>query len=363
MRIGSRQVGRGQPPYIIAEIGVNHDGDPEQAIVLVDVAAKCGADAVKFQLFEARRLMSATSSLASYQARAGESDPVEMLRRLELSVEQLAPVVARAHARGICAIVTVFSEELVQSADRLAWDAYKTASPDVINKPILEALARTSRPLIVSTGAATLEEVGRAVDWLRTRWDRLALLHCVSCYPTPPEYASLPAMADLAGLFDGPIGYSDHTDQIDTGALAVRIGASILEKHITYNRTAQGPDHAMSLAPDQFEEYVRLARNAFGDRSRIDTTDPRLVIRRKAVLEVEEDVRRVSRQSVVANRDIRKGERLRRADLTLKRPGDGLPPYKLEDLVGGVAARDIPANRPLYEEDIENAVLWSAGVM
>ena len=163
MRIGHRDIGTGHKPYIIAELGVNHDGDPARALELTDIAADCGVDAIKLQYFEADRLMSRGSRLADYQQRAGEHDPVAMLRRLELNIDQMAPVVQHAHKRGLHAIVTVFSAELIESACRLPWDAFKTASPDIIHLPLFESLIATGRPLIVSTGASTIDEIQRTV--------------------------------------------------------------------------------------------------------------------------------------------------------------------------------------------------------
>jgi N-acetylneuraminate synthase/N,N'-diacetyllegionaminate synthase len=360
MKIAERFIGPGHAPYVIAELGVNHDGSARRALALVDAAADAGADAVKVQWFEARRLLSAAAGLAAYQRAAGEQDPLDMLRRLELAPDAMPAVVDRAHARGLHAIVTVFNLELVANADRLPWDAYKSASPDIINRPLLGALAATGRPLIVSTGAADLAEIAVAADWLRHAADRLVLLHCVSCYPAPAEWASLPAMSDLARLGGAPIGYSDHTAEVDTGALAVTQGACVLEKHLTYDRAARGPDHAASLDPDQLAEYVRLARAAHRGHFRADPADPRLRIGRKQVLPVEEDVRTTSRQSVTAARPIRAGQRIQRADLTIKRPGIGLPPRMLDQVVGMTAARDIRADQPLCPADLAGLPLEAA---
>jgi sialic acid synthase SpsE len=176
MRIGTNEVG--ESVSIIAEIGVNHDGSVERALDLVESAARAGADAVKMQLFETDRLLSAAARLAAYQKSSGESDPMAMLRRLELGTDQMAPIVERAHALGLDAIVSIFSVELVAEADRLPWDAFKSASPDIINRPLLVAMAATGRPMIVSTGTATANEVRRAVRWLESANDRLALLQC-----------------------------------------------------------------------------------------------------------------------------------------------------------------------------------------
>lgn len=344
MKIGRRVISRDGPVYVIAELGVNHDGDAERALQMVEAAAGAGADAVKLQLFRAEMLMSAAARPAHYQVAAGEHDPVAMLQRLELSAEQLVRICARAHARDLHAIVTVFSTDLVDDVSRSPIDAYKSASPDIVHRPLLEALAETGTPMIVSTGAATLEETRRAVAWMASAADRLALLQCVSAYPTPMEHAALEGIGALRSEFPSlPIGYSDHTTSVETGARAVQQGAVILEKHFTHDSTAKGPDHAASLEADRFAEYVRRARAAV--HQPIDRGT-------KRVLEIEQDVRMVSRQSIVLRRAIRAGEAIAREDVTCKRPGTGLEPWQVEDVVGRVAARDITVDVPIIREDL-----------
>lgn len=352
MNIAGRQIGPDRPVYVIAEIGVNHDGSAARALELVDAAADAGADAVKFQCFQTDRLMSRASKLAAYQKAAGETDPVEMLRRLELSIDDLGRCAERAHERGIHAIVTVFSLELVALAECVPWDAYKTASPDIIHKPMLGALAATGRPMIVSTGASERDEVSRAAAWVRT-WgaaDRTAFLHCVSSYPTAPRVASLGAIRDVARLCQGmPVGYSDHTALVETGRDAVAMGACILEKHFTYDRRAAGPDHAASLDPDQFHQYTRTARAS----TPAHEPDPVLIgTDRKQVLECERDVRTVSRQSVVWARGVAPGSVVAPTDLTFKRPGIGVEPYRVDEIVGRVTARRIEPDLPVRWEDL-----------
>ncbi len=354
MKIGTRQIGG--LPYVIAEIGVNHDGSVDRALALADAAAHAGADAVKLQLFRADLLMSRAARLAAYQSAAGESDPVEMHARLELPIDALAAVVERAHSRGLHAIVTPFSVELVQVADRLPWDAFKTASPDVINRPLLDAVAATGRPMIVSTGAATMDEVERAVGWLAGARDRLALLQCVSCYPTRPEDASIAAMADLRRVGGVPVGYSDHTTAVDTGGVAAALGAAILEKHLTYSKSAKGPDHAASLEPAEFAAYASLARDEGALRAWLSGTaplarDPRHGNPEKRVLDCESDVRLVSRQSLTTRRALPAGHVIARDDLTIKRPGTGIEPWKIDEVVGRRLIRPVEPDTPLVGED------------
>jgi N,N'-diacetyllegionaminate synthase len=378
MKIRSREVGPGQPAYIIAELGVNHDGSLDRALDLVEAAAQAGADAVKLQLFEADRLMSRASRLAAYQKSARETDPAAMLRRLELSTDAMGQVIERAHQRGLAAIVTVFSLEHVEQAKAMPWDAFKTASPDIINRPLLEALAGIrgkpeTRPLLISTGASTLQEVARALTWLRPAAARLGVLQCVSSYPTPLGQGELGGIAAIADIWPGVVGYSDHTPDTMTAAVAVALGAQVLEKHMTYDKLASGPDHIASLTPREMGEYVEFALQAFAAKEHLKKAHPpedldRFVggaekltarhgeyIKTKRVLPIEEDVRRVSRQSVVCTRALGAGEPIRREDLTVKRPGTGLPAYLLEDLVGRRTARAVEADVPLTRDDLADA--------
>lgn len=342
MRIADTHIGPGNPVYVIAEIGVNHDGAPERALALTEAAADAGADAIKLQYFETDRLMSRAAKLAAYQRSAGETNPIDMLRRLELAIDNMAPIVERAHALGIHAIVTTFSTELVEHAESLPWDAYKTASPDIIHKPLLEQLTATNKPMIVSTGASTLDEVERANDWLEHAKDRLAFLQCVSAYPAPES--ALDGIPAIARATARPVGYSDHTPSAQTGAQAVRAGAAILEKHLTYDRHAVGPDHAASLEPSQFAEYTQLAKSS--------PVPPTAGSGQKQLLDAERDVRQVSRQSIVAARPIGAGEPIAPSMLTCKRPGTGIQPWRLVEVIGRTAARTIEPDTPLSEADL-----------
>lgn len=354
--------GDGAPagPYIIAEIGVNHDGLATRAAELTELALDAGADAVKFQLFRADLLMSHNAELAEYQRSAGETDPAEMLRRLELPLEAMGRCIERIHGRGKHAIVTVFSLPLVARAQELPWDAYKTASPDIIHKPLLDALVRTGKPMIVSTGAAERDEVVRALGWLQGASERLALLQCVSSYPCDLGDANIGAMADLAIAIaqqhqhnQPVVGYSDHTAAVDTGALAVRCGASILEKHFTDDRSRPGPDHSASLDLAGFSEYVKLARAAWADAQAgtgkpfaAMAGDPRIGAPNKRILDCERDVRRVSRQSVVYRRDLPAGHIVAPQDICYKRPGTGLAPHEAELIIGQVLSQAVRADEP-----------------
>ncbi len=342
MNIAGVELTNEAEPYVIAEIGVNHDGDPDRALELTDAAAQAGASAVKVQLFRAELLLGPAAPLATYQRAAGETDARAMLRRLELSADQLRAVADRAHDRNLHAICTVFTPELVAEAETIPFDAYKAASPDLINRLLIEQLARTGKPLILSTGAATLEEIQRTLSWIPTAHDNLALMHCVSAYPTPEEDAALAAIRELTAHFNLPTGYSDHTAATDTSALAVATGASFLEKHLTHSRSAPGPDHAASLEPNQFAEYVAHAK-----RARRMLGNPH-----KAVQSIEQDVRSAARQSLSLARAVPAGQIIEETALTTRRPATALSASCPELAIGRPAARDLAPGDLLTEEDL-----------
>ncbi len=341
MQIGSRHIGPGKSPYIIAELGVNHDGSLSRALELVEAAHHAGADAVKLQWFETDRLLSSAARLAQYQQQAAADDPFALLRGLELGPHEMQTIVESAHGLGLHTIVTVFSLELVGPADRLPWDAYKVASPDIINRPLIERLMSTGKPLLVSTGAADAQEIQFVAQWLGAHPH--VLMQCVSAYPTPDESAALAGIRGLSDAASIPLGYSDHTTATDTGALAVAAGASILEKHLTLDQTGPGPDHATSLEPAQFAEYVRLAHRAHAMLGESG----------KRVLAIEQDVRSASRQSIVVTRRLDAGHVITRDDLTIKRPGIGIEPWRMDEIIGRRLARAIEADTPLVMRDLE----------
>lgn len=325
LRIQNRIVGPGQPVFVIAEIGVNHDGDLNCAKQLVGLAKRVGADAVKLQLFAADRLMHRESAFAEYQSqRVDHASPADMLRQYELHPVEVTSLVEEIRAAGMIPLATPFSAADIELVSALQLPAVKIASPDLVNRPLLRAASQLGVPVLASTGAATLDEVAAAVAWLRDWRAEFALLHCVSAYPTPADDAHLRWISELSERFAAVIGYSDHTTELSAGALAVACGAAIVEKHLTYDRAATGPDHSASADPRQFAEYVRgirLAEQMCGRHG-------------KRVLSIERDVRTVSRQSLVLNRDLTDGEQIRETDMVVQRPGTGIPAAELAALVG-----------------------------
>ncbi len=344
LEIDGKCVGPGQRTLVIAEIGVNHDGSAERALELVKLAADSWADAVKLQIFSAATLMNASARLAKYQEKAA-ADPTVMLRKYELSARENRQIVSAIRAAGMLPLATPFSLGDVEAIADLDLPAIKIASPDVVNRPLLEKAAKLGRPLIVSTGAATMEEIATTCRWLRRWKSPFALLHCVSSYPTPADAANLCWIDELSERFKAPIGFSDHTIETICGAAAVAAGACIVEKHLTYDRNAAGPDHAASADPSEFAEYIRQIRTAERLRG----------MPGKRVLEIERDVRSVSRQSLVVAENLEAGRRLRKADLIVQRPGTGIPAAEMATVVGRNLVRPVQSGTLLQWDMLADA--------
>ncbi|MBI1945837.1 MAG: N-acetylneuraminate synthase [Deltaproteobacteria bacterium] len=346
-RLGTKEIGGpGDHCYVIAEAGVNHDGNLEDALRLVDAAATAGADAVKFQTFSAERLVAPTARKAAYQMQA--TDPAEsqlaMLRRLELDRAAHRQLQERAALHGIAFLSSPFDEESADLLEDLAVPAFKVASGEITNLPFLRHMARKGRPLLLSTGMSTLAEVAEAVEAIRLSGDPpLALFHCVSSYPAEAADANLRAMQTLRETFRVPVGFSDHTNGMCVSIAAAACGASLLEKHVTLDRRRVGPDHAASLEPAEFTSMVadvRVAGTALGS----GVKEPR---------PAELDVREVARKSVTTRRDLVAGAAIARADLAVLRPGTGIRPADIDRLVGRRPKKFIAAGTTLSWELFE----------
>lgn len=346
------------PVYVIAEAGVNHNGRRDLAEALVDAAADAGADAVKFQTFNADALALASAPKADYQTRqiGAETSQHAMLKALELPRGWHAPLQERARTRGIDFLSTAFDLGSLAFLETLDLPFYKVPSGELTNAPLLWRFARTGRPLVVSTGMATLAEVEQALAVIchaRTHPDEPAnldevwrayslaggrpsgvtLLHCTSQYPTPVEEANLAAIGTLAAAFGLPVGYSDHTEGITVPLAAVALGARVIEKHLTTDRALPGPDHAASLEPDEFAAMVRAIRD----------TKRALGSAVKAPQPGEWGTRVAARQVLVAARPVAAGAVFAREDLTTARAGRGRPAAELWGAVGTRSARDYAA--------------------
>lgn len=343
--IGGRGVGHRHPVFVIAEAGVNHDGELDVALELVDAAVEAGADAVKFQTFEPSAVASSGAALAPYQHRqlAGESDSqLRMLERLYLSLEDFRAIARHCEGRGIAFLSTPFDLASAVALVELGVPALKVGSGELTNLPFIAELAALGRPLILSTGMATLAEVGEALRAASGNRE-IVLLHCVSSYPTPLAEANVRAIDTLRETFDVPVGYSDHCLQDDASLAAVARGACVLERHLTLDRTRRGPDHSMSLEPARMRaliEGVRRCEAVLGNGL-------------KQPQQSEHEVRALARRSVVATRALRAGETLTANALTVKRPGGGLAPARLPELIGARLARPLAEDELLTEAHIE----------
>jgi N,N'-diacetyllegionaminate synthase len=320
--------------FIVAEAGVNHNGDADMAQRLVDAAADAGCDAVKFQTFRARALVSRHAQTAAYQkANGGGESQLKMLIKLELPYDQHQKLKEYAAHRGVTFFSTAFdldSIDLLQALDIPVW---KIPSGEITNYPYLVRVAQMGKPILLSTGMSTRAEVEEAVDVLTTHGadrDRLCILHCNTEYPTPMQDVNLRAMAKLGDYLGTAFGYSDHTPGDTIAVAATALGARVLEKHFTLDRALPGPDHRASLEPGELKAMVTAIRHteqALGDETKQPSPS-------------EEKNKIIARKSLVAAKPIRAGERFTPENVTAKRPATGLSPMRWMDVLGRTAPRD-----------------------
>ncbi|MGC2331995.1 MAG: N-acetylneuraminate synthase [Candidatus Acidiferrales bacterium] len=313
--------------FVIAEAGVNHNGSIESALQLVDAAKASGADAVKFQTFRADLLATRSAHKAAYQERttAHAESQFEMLRRLELDAAAHQQLINHCRQIGIQFLSSPFDAQSADLLDTMNVPLFKVPSGEITNLPFLELLARKHRPLILSTGMSTLGEVEEAVHVLQAAGAKqLTLLHCVTEYPAPYAEVNLRAMQTLKSAFGLPVGYSDHTPGIEIAVAAVALGAEVIEKHFTLDRSLPGPDHAASLEPVELQQMVAAIRHV----------EVALGTGIKSPAPCELPNMEVARKSVVAARALPAGHQLETGDLGIKRPGSGLAPKLLPALIG-----------------------------
>lgn len=323
---------------IIAEAGVNHNGSIEMAKQLIDAAAIAGVDYVKFQTFKAEKLVTKDAKQADYQQRnAADDSQYSMLKKLELSEAQHEELIAYCMEKGVKFLSTAFDMESVEYLHSLRLGLWKIPSGEITNYPYLKAIAQYGKPVILSTGMCEMEDVQNAVDVLckhGLKKEQITVLHCNTEYPTPMQDVNLKAMQEIKDAIGVKVGYSDHTQGIEVPIAAVALGAEVIEKHFTLDRTLPGPDHKASLEPNELKAMVDAIRNieqALGDG-------------RKHVSESERKNMAIARKSIVAARDINHGEMLTEDNLCVKRPGNGISPMRWEDVIGTCAKRDFKAD-------------------
>ncbi|WGS66034.1 N-acetylneuraminate synthase [Marinitoga aeolica] len=313
--------------YIIAEAGVNHNGDINIAYKLIDAAVEAGVDAVKFQTFKANKLVSKYADMASYQKRSlgNSSEQLKMLEKLELKFDDFIKLKKYCDEKGIEFLSSPFDLESIKFLEKLM-PYYKIPSGEIVNYPYLRKIAEKNKPIIMSTGMATLSEVEKALDTIYEVNNNVEiyLLHCTTNYPTPYEEVNLKAMITLKEAFKLPVGYSDHTLGIEVPIAAVAMGAQIIEKHFTLDKNLPGPDHKASLEPHELKEMVKSIRNiekALGNG-----------IKKPNKSEIE--IKEVARKKLVAARDIKNGEIITEKDISIKRSNIGLSPEYYEIIIG-----------------------------
>lgn len=332
--------------YIIAEAGVNHNGNLDIALRMVECAKECGCDCIKFQTFKTERLVTKTAKKADYQIQntQNEDSQFSMLKSLELSYDDFRLLKERCDSVGIDFISTPFDSESVDLLEELGVSVYKMSSGDITNKTLIEYVAARQKPVIISTGMSTMEEVHEAVEWIEQKGNhRITLLHCTSNYPAPYNEVNMNAMLTLKQEFSYDVGYSDHTKGIIIPVMAVAMGATVIEKHFTLDKYMEGPDHKASLDVSELKSMVEAIRNveaAKGDG-----------IKRPAESEIS--TRDVARKSIILKYAMKRGEVLSLKDMDIKRPGTGIPPKYIERLCGKKLLRDMPAEEILKFEDVD----------
>ena len=328
--------------YIIAEIGVNHNGDINLAKKMIDVAKQCGADVAKFQTANAEKIISKYAPKAEYQKETTGADEsqLEMVKKITLPFEAYIELKDYCESVGIEFMSTPFDDDSIEFLTKLGQRVWKIPSGEVTNLPYLIKIAETGYPIIMSTGMCDMDEIEAAVNLLKEYGaGEITLLHCTTEYPAPVAEVNLSAMNALKEKFDVPVGYSDHTKGIEIPIAAVAMGASIIEKHFTLDRNMEGPDHKASLEPDELKAMVDAIRNvelATGDGIKKATeSEKRNIV--------------VARKSIVAARPIKKGEELTVENLTTKRPGSGISPMRWFEVIGTKAVRDFQEDELIEE--------------
>lgn len=334
---------------IIAEAGVNHNGDPAIARQLVDVAVEAGADIVKFQTFRAEKLVSMDAQKADYQLKTtknGDKRQFYMLKKLEIDTETHEMLFDYCDKKKIEFLSTAFDNESITFLNRLGLKRFKISSGEITNLPYLKKVGFLGKPVILSTGMSDLGEVEDALDILLEsglRRDQITLLHCNTEYPTPFEDVNLKAMQTMALAFDVAVGYSDHTPGIEVPIAAVAMGAGIIEKHFTLSRDMEGPDHKASLEPDELNRMVEGIRNiekAIGTGIKKSTPSEQRNIN-------------IARKSIHLVRSLKAGDRISEDDLIMLRPGDGISPMMLDWVVGKRLNKDLEFGTKLMISDLQ----------
>ncbi|NQU57180.1 MAG: N-acetylneuraminate synthase family protein [Rhodospirillales bacterium] len=346
--IDGRVIGPGQPCFIIAEIGVNHNGDVDIAHKMIDAIADAGADCVKFQTFSASEFVNNEDEIYEYlsQGKMVRESQLAMFSRLELKYEAFAELFEHAHRRGLIALSTPTDKKAADLLETLGVGGYKIGSDDLVYTPFLEYVAAKNKPLIISTGMADAVDIERAIAAIgKAGNSQVCVLHCVSLYPTPDNDVNLLKIPAMQERFACPVGFSDHSDGVTAAIGAVAIGACAVEKHFTLDKNMPGPDHRFSADPAELADLVAGIRRVEAVLGAPDI--------KPAASEME--MRNIARRSIVAARDLSVGHVISSDDLAYQRPGTGLMPYEAESLIGKTTRVALMARALIKLGDIEGA--------
>lgn len=349
IQIGDKSIGDTYPVFFIAEAGVNHNGSLEMAFKLVDEAEAAGADAIKFQTFKAEKLNTRTAPKSSYHIATTDADAnqswFDLLKTQELNQAQHRAIMGHCQKQGILFLSTPYDEDSADMLEDLDVAAFKLASTDLSNTPLIRHIAAKGRPMIISTAMSTLDEVEFAVNAMRDEGlEGFVVLQCTGNYPSRLEDSHLRVMQNYREAFACHVGYSDHTPQVINPIAATALGARVYEKHFTLSKALPGPDHRMSLEPPELRETIQAIRE----------TEKALGSSRKFVLPEEEENRGKLRKSIVADVKISKGTLIERYMLTAKRPGTGIPPYEVSKILGRRALLNISKDTLIAPEMLLN---------
>lgn len=353
IKIGNRIIGKNQPCYIIAEAGVNHNGDLDLAKKLVDKAKDAGVDAVKFQTFKSEDVCTINAERAEYQKKnvEREESQLEMLKRLELPYEDFKTLKNYCDSKNITFLSTAHTEDAVDFLEDII-PAYKIGSGDLTNIPTLKKIAKKGKPMILGTGMATMDEIKEALSSINEEGNKdIIMLHCTTNYPCPRNEVNLKAMQTMQKELECLIGYSDHTKGIDVSLMAIKLGAVLIEKHFTLDKNMQGPDHKASMNPEELKKLVDSIKNHRYEDLKFD--EEILGSDKKIPNKSEKEIMTIIRKSIVTIKDIKKGEKLNHENISIKRPGTGILPKRFDELIGKKATVDILKDKIIKGGDIE----------
>ncbi len=346
VEIEGRKIGPGNPCFIVGEIGINHNGDPQRAMEMINAIADAGADCVKFQTFRAEEFLVDESLTYTYFSQGKEvtESQMDMFQRCEFDWSEFEGLFAHVRERGLIPLSTPTDRDAVDFLEKMGVGAFKIGSDDIVYTPFLEYVAAKGKPVIISSGMADAEDIRRAVKTIEeTGNDQIIVCHCVSEYPTPEEHVNLRKISELGKLLEHPVGFSDHSQGLTAAMGAVALGACYFERHFTLDKELPGPDHWFAANPEDMKNLVTGIRQM----------EKNLCAGALRVSDEEEEMKQLARRSIVAAVDLEAGHVIRDSDFAYQRPGTGLMPYEATRIIGRRTGREIPAGTMLDFDMLE----------